>query len=276
MEALISDDGLDRRHLSGSHWRKGNRLAIGCRRDNLNSLAMHSSQYTPPSITTERGTRIRNDAGVRHFGCQGTLITTTVRPIPKLVIVSMKTIDAAQGEIYLYGGEGVPPKTATAADDSCCTSVTQREFAVESPRQSLQAQGRRARVFSYQYRYCPRCRREWPAKHQPCLECVYWLGDRPLQRTEWQLAPEPHICAASSTYELVGAGALVLRIVRDLPPTGSVQKPVRATLGRARSMTSLWQLGASARQRNCTRMKTALSSSSPRGKGTISSGFIPN
>jgi hypothetical protein len=89
---------------------------------------------------------------------------------------------------------------------------------LESPHQSLHAHSLRARPVSYEYRYCPRCRQERPAKYQSCPECVHWLGDRPLERTEWQLAPEQRICTASGRYELIGACALVLRIVRDRPP----------------------------------------------------------
>lgn len=76
-----------------------------------------------------------------------------------------------------------------------------------------------ARPVSYKYRYCPRCRREWPEKHQSCPECVHWLGDKPLERTEWQLAPRPRVSSTQPNYELVGASAVVLRIVRDLPPS---------------------------------------------------------
>jgi hypothetical protein len=89
---------------------------------------------------------------------------------------------------------------------------------VECPRQSLQTRGLCARTVSYRYRYCPRCRREWPAKQRSCPECVHWLGDRPLERTEWQLAPERSRHFETQSYELIGASALLVRIVRDHPP----------------------------------------------------------
>lgn len=91
---------------------------------------------------------------------------------------------------------------------------------MELPRHSFQAQGLCARAVSYQYRYCPRCHQEWPAKHQSCPECVHWLGDRPLERTEWQLAPARCCLPAVRSYELLGVSVLVLRIVRDQPPAG--------------------------------------------------------
>jgi hypothetical protein len=81
---------------------------------------------------------------------------------------------------------------------------------------------RHACMVPYKFRYCPRCRREWPAKHQSCPECVHWLGERPLERTEWQLVPTNARCPAaeSKRYELVGASALVLRLVHARPPAG--------------------------------------------------------
>ncbi len=78
--------------------------------------------------------------------------------------------------------------------------------------QSLEANGLRARAVSYKYRYCPSCRREWPANHKSCPECVHWLGDQPLERTEWQLVPAETGSLVPLSYELVGASALILRI----------------------------------------------------------------
>lgn len=84
--------------------------------------------------------------------------------------------------------------------------------------QSAEAHGLCVRAVSYQYRFCPRCRREWPAKHQSCPECVHWLGDQPLERTEWQVAPAKATCSVSRSYELIGASALILRVVSGHPP----------------------------------------------------------
>jgi hypothetical protein len=75
-----------------------------------------------------------------------------------------------------------------------------------------------ARAVLHKYRYCPSCRREWPANHKSCPECVHWLGDQPLERTEWQLSPAKNSFSTPKRYELVGASALILRIVGSRPP----------------------------------------------------------
>lgn len=69
----------------------------------------------------------------------------------------------------------------------------------------------------YRYRYCDRCRREWPAEHASCPECVLWLGDRPLERTEWQVAPSPDRALPPGPYEVIAASALMLRVVGQRP-----------------------------------------------------------
>jgi hypothetical protein len=78
--------------------------------------------------------------------------------------------------------------------------------------------GLSARAVPYKYRYCPRCHREWPVSHKSCPECVHWLGDEPLERTEWRLVPATTGSSMPQTYELVGASALILRIVGGRPP----------------------------------------------------------
>jgi hypothetical protein len=75
-----------------------------------------------------------------------------------------------------------------------------------------------SRAVRYEYRYCPRCRREWPASHQSCPECVHWLGDRPLERIEWQLAPAKSTIAVPQRYDLIIASAMILRIVSEHAP----------------------------------------------------------
>lgn len=87
------------------------------------------------------------------------------------------------------------------------------------------------RAVSYKYRHCPRCRLEWPAKYQSCPRCVHWLGNAPLERTEWQLVPEPSGFMAAQSYELVGANAVVLRLVRDDPPASEQTAAVAAVMG---------------------------------------------
>lgn len=69
----------------------------------------------------------------------------------------------------------------------------------------------------YRYRYCDRCRREWPAKHTNCPECVLWLGEQPLERTEWQVVPVPDLMLLPSLYEAIAASALILRVVGQRP-----------------------------------------------------------
>jgi predicted amidophosphoribosyltransferase len=40
-------------------------------------------------------------------------------------------------------------------------------------RGSQEVQALVARPVRYVYRYCPRCRRKWPASHQSCQECMH-------------------------------------------------------------------------------------------------------
>jgi AAA ATPase domain len=98
--------------------------------------------------------------------------------------------------------------------------------------QSIEAHGLCARAVPYKYRYCPRCRREWPANHKSCPECVHWLGDQPLERTEWQLAPAKSGFSAPRSYELVDASALILRIVGALPPGDEQIADIAAFISR--------------------------------------------
>lgn len=81
--------------------------------------------------------------------------------------------------------------------------------------QAINTHGLCARTLIYKYRCCPRCRCEWPADYKSCQECVCWLGDAPLERIEWQLAPTARAVSAPASYELIGASAVVLRIVSD-------------------------------------------------------------
>jgi hypothetical protein len=72
-----------------------------------------------------------------------------------------------------------------------------------------------ARAVRCEYRYCQHCRHEWPARHASCPLCARWLGDRPLQRTEWQIVPTAEPLADLQGYERVGASAVILRVVSD-------------------------------------------------------------
>ena len=84
--------------------------------------------------------------------------------------------------------------------------------------QSLEIGRLSARAISYKYQYCPRCGLEWPANQKSCSECAHWLGDRPLERTEWQVTPAKMPAFEVERYELIGASALSLRIVRGHAP----------------------------------------------------------
>lgn len=88
---------------------------------------------------------------------------------------------------------------------------------------AIAASGLCAWPIVYRYRYCPNCRREWPARHTSCPACVRWLGDQPLQRTEWQLAPARREISSQTGYELTAASALVLRLVADSPTALHIQ-----------------------------------------------------
>jgi hypothetical protein len=68
------------------------------------------------------------------------------------------------------------------------------------------------------YRYCPRCRREWPAEFGQCPECTAWLGEAPLERVEWQLAPAAGSPCAATAWEHAGTVALALRLA-GAPPS---------------------------------------------------------
>jgi AAA ATPase domain len=108
--------------------------------------------------------------------------------------------------------------------------------------QTAEARGLGTRRVRYQYRYCPRCRLEWPAGLTSCPECVHWLGDRPLERTEWQLVPESGGSSAADTYDLIDAGALVLRVICNAPPTkqqlGDIAAPIDESIALPGAMAS--------------------------------------
>lgn len=86
------------------------------------------------------------------------------------------------------------------------------------------------RPVSYAYRYCPRCRCEWPAKYDSCPQCVHWLGAQPLERTEWQVVPVVGRSSSAGRYGLIGASALILRLVTGLPPSEQKMEALAAVL----------------------------------------------
>jgi len=82
----------------------------------------------------------------------------------------------------------------------------------------IAAGGLYARPIVYRYRHCPACRRDWPAKRSHCPSCVRWLGDHPLERTEWQIVPSRARPSEGVDYRLIGASAIVLRLISEVPP----------------------------------------------------------
>jgi hypothetical protein len=71
---------------------------------------------------------------------------------------------------------------------------------------------------SYRYRYCDRCRREWPAERTHCPDCRLWLGEAPLERVEWLVAPIQERVSRATGYEHIAGSALCLRWVGPRPP----------------------------------------------------------
>lgn len=70
---------------------------------------------------------------------------------------------------------------------------------------------------AYRYRYCDRCRREWPAERTQCPECLLRLGATPLERTGWQLAPRLEESRTPDCYEHNGVAASNLRLIGPRP-----------------------------------------------------------
>jgi hypothetical protein len=89
----------------------------------------------------------------------------------------------------------------------------------------------RTRAVGYKYRYCPSCRRELPSRHKSCPYCVRWLGDEPLARTEWQLVPESNVLSPPRSYELIGASALLLRLVCGHSPDSKQMAQLTQVIG---------------------------------------------
>jgi hypothetical protein len=88
----------------------------------------------------------------------------------------------------------------------------------------IDAHGLCARAITYKYRYCPKCQREWPAQQTSCPVCSRWLGDRALERLEWQLAPSSGQILAPTTYELISASAITLRVISEHPPRDALRE----------------------------------------------------
>jgi hypothetical protein len=98
--------------------------------------------------------------------------------------------------------------------------------------QSLEIPRLSVRPICHKYRFCPRCRKELAAEYQSCPECVHWLGEKPLERTEWQLAPTKKIATmALARYELIGASALSLRLVCNSAPPDKEISALKEVIG---------------------------------------------
>lgn len=83
----------------------------------------------------------------------------------------------------------------------------------------------------YRYRYCPRCQREWPERFTSCPQCVHWLGEHPLERAEWRVIPIEKRASATKCYKLVGASALVVRLVSERCPSAAQVAAVTDFIG---------------------------------------------
>lgn len=94
-----------------------------------------------------------------------------------------------------------------------------------------------ARSVIYRYRYCARCRREWSAERGQCPECLLWLGETPLERVEWQLAPSCSQAGTPMGYENIGTTALCLRLAGPCPTARQLDDaaPLLAALFRPAS-----------------------------------------
>ncbi|MBI4185395.1 MAG: AAA family ATPase [Proteobacteria bacterium] len=85
------------------------------------------------------------------------------------------------------------------------------------------AAGLCAKGVLYRFLYCDGCRREWPAEHTSCPECLRWLGEKPQQRTEWQLVPCAHPDLPPAGFDLMGAVALSVRVVGFRPAEAALR-----------------------------------------------------
>jgi hypothetical protein len=96
--------------------------------------------------------------------------------------------------------------------------------------QSLKRAGLHAQPVLYRYRFCTNCRRELPAGPTNCPSCARWLGDRPLERIEWQIAPaRQEAPSTSNAYELIGGCAVALRAIGDRPSDAALDLLAEAT-----------------------------------------------
>lgn len=71
------------------------------------------------------------------------------------------------------------------------------------------------RPIRYRYRYCSNCRREWPAKHSSCPQCLRWLGEAPLERGECQVFPTLSEGTVGAEFELAWASPIILRALAN-------------------------------------------------------------
>jgi hypothetical protein len=66
-------------------------------------------------------------------------------------------------------------------------------------------------------RWCPSCRSEWAAEFGSCPTCRRWLGERPLERWEWQFAPHAAALGSAGEYAVGGGASIVLRLLATRP-----------------------------------------------------------
>lgn len=77
------------------------------------------------------------------------------------------------------------------------------------------------------FRYCDRCRREWPPETANCPTCRRWLGEAPEERTEWRLAPSRGSRSEATGYERYHGAALHLRLLGEQPTETYLQQVAR-------------------------------------------------
>ena len=75
------------------------------------------------------------------------------------------------------------------------------------------------------YRYCDRCRREWPADTSHCPNCCLWLDDAPRERTDWQVVPTvDRPAGVARRYENVRTVAVAIRLTGGKPTADVLER----------------------------------------------------
>lgn len=82
-----------------------------------------------------------------------------------------------------------------------------------------------ARPILIRYRYCDRCRLEWPPDTSHCPNCCLWLGETPRERTDWQIVPAvaPPV-SVIGRYGNVRTIAVAIRVNGGKPSADSLRR----------------------------------------------------